>query len=89
MISPTIEKAKESMESVSETTMEPLNKICFNPLKVFGCYAIIVFVLLISIKPSFILKQEVLIEDTEINYSKVILWQFIFMIPLFLYYYLN
>jgi hypothetical protein len=89
MISPTIEKAKESMESISETVIEPLNKIRFNPLKVFGCYAIIVFVLLISIKPSFILKQEVLIEDTEINYSKVILWQFIFMIPLFLYYYLN
>ena len=85
--------AKASENSVDTNTSESKSAINFlskcDKKMCFG-YAIVVFVLLLICRPSFIMKKVGLLEKEQtISYSKLIIWQIVLCFPLFFYYVIN
>ena len=80
MSSPSIKtaKASESSNELKENISFSFNK------KIYFLYAIIVLILLLICRPSFIMKKEGLLEkEKTISYSKLLMWEIIICFPLF------
>ena len=88
MSSPSIKTARAS-ESLNEIK-ENIYSMSHCDKKIYFLYAIIVFILLLICRPSFIMKKETLLEkEKNISYSKLIIWEIILCFPLFFYYIIN
>lgn len=96
MVSPSIKLAKSNQSSSAEDSHVESAASSFSTMltkcdkKLVFVYIIVVFVLLIICKPKFILEKKTLNDDSKnISYSKLLLWELIFCIPLILHYIIN
>ena len=96
MVSPSIKLAKSNQSSSVEDSHVESVASSFSTMltkcdkKLVFVYIIVVFVLLIICKPKFILEKKTLNDDSKnISYSKLLLWELIFCIPLILHYIIN
>ena len=98
MVSPSVKLAKSNQSSSVEIddahTDSSSSSLSFSlskcDKKIYFYYSVIVFVLLLICKPTFILEKKTLNDDSKnISVSKLILWQLIFCIPLIFYYIIN
>jgi len=91
MVSPTVVTAKKRSNNVS-SDLEPDCKTISK--KFFIYYAIVIFILMIVCKPSFVtlsITSDILVEKQEkiVSYSKLLLWELILCLPFILYYIIN
>ena len=101
MVSPSVKLAKSNQSSSVEigdantdSSSSSSSSFSFSlskcDKKIYFYYSVIVFVLLLICKPTFILEKKTLNDDSKnISVSKLILWQLIFCIPLIFYYIIN
>lgn len=59
------------------------------PISIYIYYPIIVFFLLVILKPKIIMKKNNLKKDSEISTIKVLLWELLFCLPLIFYIIIN
>ena len=93
MVSPSIKLAKSRQSSSTDdshvdSSSSSILTRCDK--KLVFVYIIVVFVLLFICKPKFILEKKTLNDESKnISYSKLLLWELIFCIPLILHYIVN
>jgi hypothetical protein len=82
MPSPSIIKAREDSSELEEIIIKPFSS---SKYKQFICYSITVLIILLFLKPNFIMVYDTPFSEPKISYAKVILWEFLFCLPFWLY----